>query len=202
MHVPKCKGCSKVSGIRVTDIGSTVCVHCGVEEFDFLNVQYGRQLPYCVPLVPPVSYTRVKRFRKYLQRASMQQSGNSVPESTWRYLFEGGPYSGPGGIVRRLKRAPKHIRKKCYDSLPLLTKTLCPQIRVPTLSEKDKDRALAAFRTLDDAYNQGEPFVSYLFALEFILERIGRGDLLPFLNKIQCRKRRHAYRCRLRKIYQ
>ena len=202
MHVPKCKGCSKVSGIRVTDIGSTVCVHCGVEEFDFLNVQYGRQLPYCVPLVPPVSYTRVKRFRKYLQRASMQQSGNSVPESTWRYLFEGGPYSGPGGIVRRLKRAPKNIRKKCYDSLPLLTKTLCPQIRVPTLSEKDKDRALAAFRTLDDAYNQGEPFVSYLFALEFILERIGRGDLLPFLNKIQCRKRRHAYRCRLRKIYQ
>ena len=201
MHVPPCKGCSKVSGIRVTDIGSTVCVHCGVE-VDFLNVQYGRQLPYCVPLVPPVSYTRVKRFRKYLQRASMQQSGNSVPESTWRYLFEGGPYSGPGGIVRRLKRAPKHIRKKCYDSLPLLTKTLCPQIRVPTLSEKDKDRALAAFRTLDDAYNQGEPFVSYLYALEFILQRIGRGDVLPFLNKIQCKKRRFAYRRRLHKIYQ
>ena len=202
MHVPPCRGCSKVSGIRVTDIGSTVCVHCGVEEFDFLNVQYGRQLQYCVPLVPPVSYTRVKRFRKYLQRASMQQSGNSVPECTWRYLFEGGPYSGPGDIVHRLKRAPKHIRKKCYDSLPLLTKTLCPHVQVPTLSEKDKNQALAAFRTLDDAYNQGEPFVSYLYALEFILQRIGRGDVLPFLNKIQCKKRRFAYQRRLQKIYQ
>jgi hypothetical protein len=179
-----------------------VCVYCGVEEFDFLNAVSGRQLPYCVPLVPPMSYTRVKRFRKYLQRASMQQSANSVPESTWCYLFEGAPYSGPDAIVRRLKRAPKHIRKKCYDSLPLLTKTLCPRVQVPMLSEKDKVRALAAFRTLDDAYNKGEPFVSYLFALEFILERIGRCDVLPFLNKIQCKKRRSAYRQRLQKIYQ
>jgi len=202
MHVPTCKGCRKQSGVRVTDIGSTVCIHCGTEEFDFLNPMYGRQLPFCVPLMPPVSYTRVKRFRKYLQRASMQQSGNSVPECTWRWLFTGGPYSGPGAIVRRLKRAPKHIRKKCYDSLPLLTKTLCPQVDVPTLSEMDKAKALTAFRTLDDAYNKGEPFVSYLFALEFILLRIGRGDILPFLNKIQCKKRRHAYRQRLQKIYQ
>jgi len=192
MHVPTCKGCRKQSGVRVTDIGSTVCIHCGTEEFDFLNPMYGRQLPYCVPLMPPVSYTRVKRFRKYLQRASMQQSGNSVPECTWRWLFKG---------VRRLKRAPKHIRKKCYDSLPLLTKAV-PQVDVPTLSEMDKAKALTAFRTLDDAYNKGEPFVSYLFALEFILLRIGRGDILPFLNKIQCKKRRHAYRQRLQKIYQ
>ena len=202
MHVPTCKGCRKQSGVRVTDIGSTVCIHCGTEEFDFLNPMYGRQLPFCVPLMPPVSYTRVKRFRKYLQRASMQQSGNSVPECTWRWLFKGGPYSGPGAIVRRLKRAPKHIRKKCYDSLPLLTKTLCPQVDVPTLSEMDKAKALTAFRILDDAYNKGEPFVSYLFALEFILIRIGRSDMLPFLNKIQCKKRRLAYRQRLQKIYQ
>ena len=53
MHVPTCKGCRKQSGVRVTDIGSTVCIHCGVEEFDFLNAMYGRQLPYCVPLMPP-----------------------------------------------------------------------------------------------------------------------------------------------------
>ena len=75
-------------------------------------------------------------------------------------------------------------------------------MQVPTLSEKDKNQALAAFRTLDDAYNKGEPFVSYLYALEFILQRIGRGDVLPFLNKIQCKKRRFAYRRRLQKIYQ
>ena len=203
-HGPVCKGpgCGKRSGIRVTDIGSLVCTYCGTEEFDFLNAMYGRQLPYCVPLMPTVSYTRSKRFRKYLQRASMQQSGNSVPEATWKYLFEGGPYSNPGAIVRHLKRAPKHIRKKCYDSLPLLTKTLCPHVQVPTLSEKDKNQALAAFRTLDDAYNQGEPFVSYLYALKFILKRIGRGDVLPFLNKIQCKKRRFAYQRRLQKIHQ
>ena len=201
MHVPTCKGCSKVSGIRVTDIGSTVCVHCGVEEFDFLNVQYGRQLPYCVPLVPPVSYTRVKRFRKYLQRASMQQSASTIPPDTWDYLLAGAPYRGPRNIVRRLKKAPKQIRKKCYDSLPLLVKMLCPHIRVPRLIESDKLNALTAFRKLDAAYNAGEPFVSYLFALEYILKHIGRADVLPFINKICCRKRRYAYNRRLDKIF-
>ena len=46
-------------------------------------------------------------------------------------------------------------------------------------------------------------FYACLFCLlEFILQRIGRGDVLPFLNKIQCKKRRFAYRRRLQKIYQ
>jgi len=103
--------------------------------------------------------------------------------------------------VRRLKKAPKNIRKKCYDSLPLLVKVLCPHISVPRLTEADKFRAMSAFRTLDDAYQNGEAFVSYLYALEYILNRIGRGDVVPFLNKICCRKRRAAYHARLNKIF-
>ena len=130
----------------------------------------------------------------------MEQSAASIPESTWSYLLEGQPYRSPGNIVRRLKKAPKHIRKKCYDSLPLLVKMLCPHIRVPRLIESDKLNALTAFRKLDSAYNAGEPFVSYLFALEYILKHIGRADVLPF-NKICCRKRRDAYCRRLDKIF-
>ena len=103
--------------------------------------------------------------------------------------------------MRRLKKAPKKIRKKCYDSLPLLCKMLCPHISVPRLTESDKLRAMNAFRKLDAAYNNGEPFVSYLYALEFILQHIGRSDVLPFINKICCRNRRTAYRARLNKIF-
>ena len=47
----------------------------------------------------------------------------------------------------------------------------------------------------------GEQFVSYLFALEYILQLIGRSDMLPYINKISCRKRRHAYRYRLDRIF-
>ena len=118
-----------------------------------------------------------------------------------RDLFAGKPYSSPGAILRRLKRAPKHICKKCYDSLPMLVNTLCPGVAVPELQESDKYQAVSRFRALDDAYNQGEPFVSYLFALEYILELIQRSDMLPFINKIQCRKRRAAYRWCLDKIF-
>ena len=70
------------------------------------------------------------------------------------------------------------------------------------VSNLDKFLADAAFKKLDTAYGQGEPFVSYLYALEYILGHIGRSDILPFINKIQCRKRRSRYKLRMDRIYQ
>ena len=195
----KCVACK--GPVVQTEYGSLVCTRCGVENFAFIFDAQTAYMPYCVPLVAPASYTRQKRFRKYLQRAAMQQSSASVPQSTWEYLLKRAPFKTPRGIISHLKNAPKKIRKKCYDCLPLLIKTLCPHLQVPTLPESDKYRALSAFRDLDHAYTKGEPFVSYLFALEYILELIGRRDMLPFINKIQCRKRRLAYRYRLDAIF-
>ena len=195
----KCGACK--GSLVQTEYGSLVCTRCGVENFAFIFDSRTAYLPYCVPLVAPASYTRKKRFRKYLQRAAMQQSGASVPQSTWEYLFKRAPFQSARSIICHLKQAPKSIRKKCYDCLPLLIKTLCPHLHVPTLPESDKFQALSAFKQLDDAYTKGEPFVSYLFALEYILELIGRADMLPFINKIQCGKRRIRYRWRLDKIF-
>ena len=197
---PPCNECKTAEDIRVTAYGTLVCTRCGLENFTWLLSAQSSYTPYSVPLHSQATYTRIKRFRKYLQRASMQQSAATIPECTWDYLLEGQPYRGPGNIVRRLKKAPKFIRKKCYDSLPLLVKMLCPHIVVPGITEHDKVKAMVAFRTLDAAYKEGEPFVSYLFALEYILRWIGR-DVLPFINKISCRKRRVAYRHRLDRIF-
>ena len=85
--------------------------------------------------------------------------------------------------------AEEGAQDKCYDSLPLV-KLLCPHIKVPLVGECDKRRCLHAFQRLDAAYCRGEPFVSYLFALEFIFRMIGRSDMVPFINKISCRLRR------------
>lgn len=200
MQTP-CAHCKRKTLPRHTEYGTLVCTECGVEDFDFLLSCQSAYSPYCVPLHSATTYTRVKRFRKYLQRASMQQSVASIPESTWAYLLAGQPYARPCNIVRRLKKAPKHIRKKCYDSLPLLVKHLCPHLEVPRLTETDKLCAITRFRVLDTAYHNGESFVSYLFALEYILELIGRPDVVEFINKICCRKRRAAYRLRLDRIF-
>ena len=199
-----CPQCKTTRHMRVTEYGTMVCTQCGIEDFTWMLSAQASYSPWSMPLHSQATYTRLKRFRKYLQRASMQQSAASIPESTWDYLLQGcrhKPYRGPGNIVRRLKKAPKHVRKKCYDSLPLLVKMLCPHIDVPRLTESDKLNAMTVFRKLDAAYNNGEPFVSYLYALEFILAHIGRSDVLPFINKICCRKRRAAYRMRLNKIF-
>ena len=191
-----CKKCTQTE----TSYGSLVCVQCGIEDFSHLFDSTVAMQAYCLPL-NTASYTRLKRFRKYLQRTSMEQSSASIPKETWKYLLSGSPYSHPSSIVCRLKSAPKSVKKKCYDCLPLLIKTLCPHITVPIINSSEKIRALNAFSKLDRAYSKGEPFVSYLFALEYILEHIGRADMLPFINKIQCRKRRAAYRWRLDKIF-
>ena len=127
METP-CAHCKEKTYLRHTEYGTLVCTACGVEDFSFVLSCHSAYSPYCVPLHSAATYTRIKRFRKYLQRASMQQSSASIPESTWAYLLAGQPYRGPGNIVRRLKKAPKGIRKKCYDSLPLLVKHLCPHL--------------------------------------------------------------------------
>ena len=56
------------------------------------------------------------------------------------------------------------------------------------------------FDDVDRSYSRDEPFCSYLYVLEYILKKIGRVDVVAFLNKIQCPKRREKYRLRLESI--
>ena len=184
-----------------TEYGSQVCTLCGVENFHSILCSSASTQAYCVPLCSTATYTRLKRFKKYLNRSTMSQSQSSIPAVTWDYLLAGSPYSSPQAIVRRLKKAPKHVRKKCYDSLPLLVHHLCPNCKVPRLTEMEKKLAIRAFLVLERAYQEGEQFVSYLYALEYILLLIGRADMLPSINKISCKKRRAAYKLRLDRIF-
>ena len=196
-----CKTCGKMGqNMLPTDYHTLVCTNCGTEHPGYLTTCENNGA-YQSVLVPTQTYTRLKRFRKYLARAGKSQCASSVPKETWEYLLANGPYSRPGAIVRALKKAGKKLKKKCYDSLPFL----CEQVagmQVPSLNELDKFRAEAAFKILDCAYSRGEPFVSYLYAIEYILIHIGRADILPFINKIQCTKRRYRYKIRMDRIYQ
>ena len=42
--------------------------------------------------------------------------------------------------------------------------------------------------------------MSYLFILEFVLCAMGRSDMMPFLSRIKCKKRRAKYGHRLSAI--
>ena len=94
-------------------------------------------------------YTRAKRFRKYLMRACMSQGLSSVPDDTWRYLQEHRPYTGPREILFRLKRS--RLDNKCYDSLPLMTKYMCPHMRVPTMLQAEIKHAVRVFADIERA---------------------------------------------------
>ena len=169
--------------------GHSTCTECGNIQFSgYFDADAWRPSEN---LVPRVTYTRRKRFKKYMARACQQQSSSTVPDATWKYLLDRAPYRSPQHIVRTLKKA-KGLKKKCYDSLPVLTANLC-DVDVPTLTDTDTDACYRLFDVIDQAVPQGQPFVSYMFTLEYILHKIDRTDVLPYLSRIQCRKRRVHY---------
>jgi len=178
--------------------GMDFCLTCGLGRSSQMEngpIGYNTQ----APIPGHQSYTRLKRFKKYLCRAMRQQSSCTVPRETWDYLLSHRPYRSSAHIQLTLKQA-RHLKRKCYDSLPFLTSLLCPHIEVPSLNEIEKVRALQMFSQIDNAIQEG-PFVSYLFCLEYILKRMGRHDVCENINQIQCPKRRAAYQTRLNTIF-
>ena len=178
--------------------GYASCICCGLTTFYSFEENETHWTPN-ERLVPRSNYTRKKRFKKYLSRACRQQSAGTVPDATWIYLLARGPYKTPLDVVRVLKKAGKKLRRKCYDSLPFLVHSLC-DCEVPTLTSHEYEVALKYFDVIDSAYS-GLPFVSYLYALEYILHKVGRADICPFLSRIQCKKRRAQYNDILDEIF-
>jgi len=193
---PECDSCGG-SIFEETGYGINFCVHCGmgkpgmpiVNETTFFRSDR---------VFPKQCYTRLKRFKKYMHRAMRMQSSSTIPQETWQYLLDHRPYTNAQHVQTVLKKA-RHLKRKCYDSLPFLTNALCPHIEVPELDQKEKARALHMFRKIDRAIKG--PFVSYLYCLEYILRAMGRGDMCPYINRIQCPKRRARYKTKLDGIF-
>lgn len=200
MHFEPCTGCGTL-GFEVGGYGLDFCLTCGLgrsSKLETVLMSFGGYPPQD-SISGHQSYTRMKRFKKYLCRAMRQQSSCTVPRDTWDYLLAHRPYRDSSHIRTTLKRA-RHLKRKCYDSLPFLTAMLCPDVKLPTMSHQEKTRAISMFRTIDDSVREG-PFISYLFCLEYILNRMGRQDVCKHINKIQCPKRRAAYEIRLNGIF-
>ena len=119
--------------------GLDVCMSCGLGRVGAFNLD---EYTFQDRLVGHQTYPRLKRFKKYLHRATRQQSNCTIPQETWEYLQEHRPYRDAKHIQYTLKHA-RHLKRKCYDSLPFLTHALCPNVRVPTLSEEEKRKAMA-----------------------------------------------------------
>ena len=188
-----------VCGCTIFDVGGfgmDSCTGCGMTTTGVI-ADMGCYLPRD-RIMPRQVYTRRKRFKKYLQRANRQQSANTVPEETWKYLIAHAPFRDPGAVYRCLKAA-RHLKRKCYDSMPLICSHLCAK-PVPSLDEKEVKLALDLFDKIDASVSKG-PFISYLYCLEYILTLLDRRDMVVYLNQIKCEKRRRAYQERLDKIF-
>ena len=191
-----CKNCDNKIWEQLGS-GLSSCCRCG--NTTFVGFSSSDVWSPCENLVPRVSYTRRKRFKKYLNRACQHQAVSTVPDATWAYLLGNRPYRTAQDIIRALKAA-KHLKRKCYDSLPVLVRELIGTA-VPMLNDMEKERCMLLFDKVDVHVGCKVPFVSYLYTLEYCLHKIGRRDLLPFLSRIQCRKRRAKYNVMLDDLF-
>ena len=192
-----CPGC-RGQYFEARGFGLDVCMRCGVG----VPGQISDLNPYVLRdrIVSQTTYTRRKRFRKYLLRANRAQSASTVPCETWAYLIDRGPYHSPGHVHRTLKAA-KHLKRKCYDSLPLLCMHLCNGLTVPRLTDADLSQSMKLFDILDRQLDR-DSMISYLYCLEYILVKIGRSDMLHYINRIKCSKRRSRYKERLDRLFE
>ena len=183
--------------------GTASCMVCGslnLHECFCPSENYVHSFQSMSVLCQTQTYTRAKRFKKYLHRACMRQSCKSVPDETWKYLLDKRPYSGPAHVLRTLKQGGRKLRNKCYDCLPLLVHHLC-NVHIPVLSDREIATAMDHFAVIDSAFPRDGGFMSYAYALEFILVKMDRVDMLPFLSGIQCTKRRAHYHQKLTRIF-
>ena len=198
-----CTSCSRPGLWDFHQNGSASCTMCGTLTHGaaggFTESNFLHPFQLVSMLQQSQTYTRKKRFRKYLHRVSRTQVLTSIPNQTWIYLLKHRPYLGPKDIMSTLKKS--HLQRKCYDSLPMMTHHLCPHLFVPILTEEEKNNGLYMFDIIDQAYPKNESFISYVFILEFILIRLGRSDMLPFISRIQCNKRRADYERQLSAIF-
>jgi len=198
MERPTCTNCGSTE-FEEGGYGLDYCLRCGVGKPGSLMNHAASCYFRADRILPKQCYTRLKRFKKYLFRAMRQQAAGSVPQETWQYLLERAPYRDAKHVQLTLKQA-RHLKRKCYDSLPYLTAALCPHVQVPCITESEKERALHMFERIDRAIRSG-PFVSYLYCLEYILKRLQRSDVCAHINRIQCPKRRATYKTRLDAIF-
>ena len=196
MEPKNCRNC-RGQRFEVGGFGLDVCLRCGVGRPGLI----ADHNPYVLRdrIICQTTYTRRKRFKKYLLRANRSQSLNTVPCDTWAYLIERGPYQNPGQVHRALKVA-KHLKRKCYDSLPLFCMHLCEGLTVPRLSDANIASAMRLFQVIDRQLDR-DSMISYLYCLEYILGKIGRKDMLPYINRIKCARRRGLYKMRLDRMF-
>ena len=112
--------------------GTASCMKCGqlnMHESYCPTENYVHAFQSMSVLCQTQTDTRAKRFKKYLHRACMRQSVNSVPDPTLDHM----PYSA--ALCAR-SSAGRTLKNKCYDCLPLLVHHLC-EVTVPVLSDRE-----------------------------------------------------------------
>ena len=163
-----------------------LCVVCGVVQ-SFLVASVGFTLGGATARVP---YSRLKRFQRVFSNAFGLRVARLSPKLLQE--FDRTPPLSTQDLFRQIKGF-KHREMKRYDAIAFLSVQMLSH-KIKPLTQGELVVANSRFRDVESTHSFcGGTFPAYSWVVERILTIINRGDLMQYVHRLKCPKRRRLY---------
>ena len=172
----------------VQEVGFYVCMYCGSMQNQRVYIMpsaYGR-----APARPP--YCRQKRFVKLLHNTWASRIPRCC-DLFMKSLDSINPKTTPQ--ILTFIRDSTHRKFKRYDCLALLSIKILHHT-IPPLTAEQIAWCTGVFQKIEIRHRKvGGIFPCYPWTIERCLETLHRRDLLEYIHKLKCPRRRSRYEC-------
>ena len=169
-----------------TGWGLNICTRCGVS----IRVSISNVVNHAVPCSTRPPYSKHKRFAKLLCHTYGHRVSKISP-----LLIDAitSAKACTPGCVYRLIRASRGAHMKRYDAIAHLSSSLF-DIRIVPILHRQSDWADYTFREVVSMHARIRgTFPAYSWCIEKCLIALDRQDLLVFVHRLKCKKRRLVY---------
>ena len=170
----------------VDDAGFRVCASCGQQDVCPIFVRpHACQLPAARP-----PYCRKKRFQKLLHNVWSARLP-SMKDQFVRYIQENCPKT-PAEIIELIRTAKPREYKR-YDCISRLSIEFLNHRPIP-LTRSQISQCMGIFQRVEIEHRRRKGvFPAYSFLIELCLAKVGRPDLIQYIHRLKCPRRRARY---------
>ena len=170
----------------VDDAGFRVCAACGQQDLCPIFIRpHACQLPAARP-----PYSRRKRFQKLLHNAWSARLP-SMRDDFVKYIQKHAPKT-PQRIIELIRTANRREFKR-YDCISRLSIEFLGH-RPRPLTPCQISECMGIFQRVEIVHRRARGvFPAYSFLIELCLVKVGRPDLIQYIHRLKCPRRRSTY---------
>ena len=142
-------------------------------------------------------YSRIRRFSRILSNVFAHRCP-TVDNRLMKLICEA-DLQGPAEVFRHIRSLEARWAKR-YDACAYLCVNVLNH-KIPPLCRDDMAYCLGRFRMVETLHRyHGGSFPAYSWIAERLLFHVNRGDLVPYIHRLKCRRRRKTYTHRYERV--